>query len=136
MPRVKGKQFIENLTITAVLSLLFIGISTPSSAHHIDEDFLTGKAFYTDVTTSPFFDVVTYEELRKKKVNTAILAVLLGPFGVHRLYLGTDAKVPVIYTITLGGGFGILPIIDMITVLTSKDVTRYEDNDRVIMWNQ
>src|SRR5690606_8600054 len=47
-----------------------------------------------------------------RRLVAAALALTLGPFGAHRLYLGTDAKVPVLYGITFGG-FGVLVLIDL-----------------------
>ena len=70
----------------------------------------------------------------KIKLNTVLVAIALGPFGVHRLYLGTDAKVPVVYTLTLGGGLGILPLIDVIAVLTAQDISQYQNNNKIVMW--
>jgi TM2 domain-containing membrane protein YozV len=63
----------------------------------------------------------------------AALAVFLGPFGAHRLYLGTTAKVPVVYGITFGG-FYLLVLIDLGHILFSKDLSPFEHNDRVFMW--
>jgi len=68
------------------------------------------------------------------KAVAILLTVALGPFGVHRLYLGTKATVPIIYTVTLGGGLGILPLLDIIAILATPDWTPYLDNDKVIMW--
>ena len=61
------------------------------------------------------------------------LAVLVGPFGAHRLYFGTTAKVPIIYGVTLGG-FGILVLIDIGHILATKDLSPYRHNDKVFMW--
>ena len=75
-------------------------------------------------------------KLAKKKHNKAVAALLtvaLGPFGVHRLYLGTSTKVPIIYSITLGAFF-ILPLVDLVVILLSKDLARFENDERVIMW--
>lgn len=69
-----------------------------------------------------------------KKLTAVLLAVTLGTFGVHRLYLGTRPLVPVVYTITLGGGLGILPLTDIVAILATPDLSRYENNDKVIMW--
>lgn len=69
-----------------------------------------------------------------KKITAIVLAVALGPFGAHRLYLGTATKVPVIYCLTLGGGLGILPFTDIIAIITTKDIGRYENNTKVVMW--
>ena len=71
---------------------------------------------------------------RNHRINAILLAIALGPFGVHRLYLGTHPRVPVIYTLTLGGGLGVLPIIDIIAIATTKDLDRFIQNDKVIMW--
>ncbi len=61
------------------------------------------------------------------------LAVLLGPFGAHRLYLGTSTRVAVVYGITFGG-FGILALLDLGHLLFTKDLEPYRNNDRVFMW--
>jgi hypothetical protein len=63
----------------------------------------------------------------------AALAVLVGPFGAHRLYFGTKPKVPVIYGVTLGG-FGVLVLIDLGHILFTQDLSPYRDNDKVFMW--
>lgn len=62
------------------------------------------------------------------------LTVLLGPFGAHRIYLGTREAVPIFYTLTLGGGLGVLPVIDLIHLIFSKDLSRFVNNEKVIMW--
>jgi len=54
-------------------------------------------------------------------------------FGVHRMYLGTDIKVPVIYTVTLGGGL-VLWVVDLGLLIASKDIKPYMDNPHVFMW--
>jgi TM2 domain-containing membrane protein YozV len=77
-------------------------------------------------------------EVRPKyrKVKAALLAVLLGHFGVHRIYLGTSPNVPVVYSVTLGGGLGILPLIDLIAILKSKDLDEFKDSKKVFMWQK
>ena len=69
-----------------------------------------------------------------KKITAIVLAVALGPFGAHRLYLGTATKVPVIYCLTLGGGLGILPLTDIIAIIATRDIGKYENNTKVVMW--
>ena len=69
-----------------------------------------------------------------ERLMSVLLAVALGPFGGHRLYLGTGAKVPIIYTLTLGGGFGVLPLIDLVHLLLKKDLEPYRTNTQVFMW--
>lgn len=78
-------------------------------------------------------DSVIYQP-KHRKLKAVLLAVFLGHFGVHRIYLGTKANVPVVYTLTLGGGFGLLPLMDIIAILSSKDLSKFENNNKVIMW--
>ena len=73
---------------------------------------------------------------KKRKLKAALLSVFLGHFGVHRIYLGTSANVPVAYSLTLGGGLGLLPFIDAIAIISSKDLEEFSNNNRVIMWSK
>lgn len=61
------------------------------------------------------------------------LAVLLGPFGAHRLYLGTTPKVAIAYGLTFGG-FGVVALIDLVHLIAAKDLNRFRDSDRILMW--
>ena len=75
-------------------------------------------------------------QVRFKKLKVVLLTIFLGHFGVHRIYLGTKANVPVVYSLTLGGGLGMLPLIDLFHIIFSKDLSRFENNNKVIMWNK
>jgi TM2 domain-containing membrane protein YozV len=71
-----------------------------------------------------------------KKITAAVLAFPL-PFGIvglHRIYLGTKAYVPVVYISTVGGCFGILPMIDFFVILFDKDTEQFVNNPHVFMW--
>lgn len=70
-----------------------------------------------------------------ERVVSTGLAVLLGAFGAHRIYLGTEPHVAVIYGITFGG-FGVLVLLDVAHILFSKDLAPYRNNDRIIMWGK
>jgi len=50
------------------------------------------------------------------------------------LYLGTKPIVPIIYALTLGGGFGILPLVDLIYIISAKDIENLKNNDKIFMW--
>ncbi len=70
----------------------------------------------------------------KFKRGKAILFTLLtGPFGGHRIYLGTHHRTPIIYSITLGGLF-ILPIVDLIAIIFTKDLSKFDNKTQIIMW--
>lgn len=81
--------------------------------------------------TKLFEKVVAKENPR---VMASFLCVAIGPFGGHRLYLGTNEKVPIAYTLTLGGGLGVLPAIDLLHIAFAKDLSQYQNNPKVIMW--
>jgi TM2 domain-containing membrane protein YozV len=69
------------------------------------------------------------------RLISSSLAVFLGAFGAHRLYLGTTPKVAVAYGVTFGG-FGILAMLDLGHLLFTKDLDPYRNNDRVFMWGK
>jgi len=69
------------------------------------------------------------------RLMSSSLAVLLGPFGAHRLYLGTTPRVAVVYGVTFGG-FGLLALLDLGHLLFTKDLEPYRNNDRVFMWGK
>lgn len=77
---------------------------------------------------------------RKPVKNKKLIAALLAfpfPFGIvglHRIYLGTSPHVPLVYIGTLGGGFGLIPLIDFIAILFEKDIEHYMNNNKVFMW--
>lgn len=73
----------------------------------------------------------TFENQRAVAIG---LDMSLGLFGVHRMYLGTDLRVPVIYTTTIGGG-GVLWLVDLGLLVAVKDLTPFKDNPNVFMWN-
>lgn len=68
-----------------------------------------------------------------QRAVAAVLTVTLGVFAAHRLYLGTDAKVPIIYGLTFGG-FGVLVLIDLAHILFTKDLQAYCGSHKVFMW--
>jgi len=72
--------------------------------------------------------------LVKRKFTAILLTLLTGPVGGHRLYLGTKPIVPVVYAVTLGGGLLVIPIMDLFTIIFTKDLSKFEDNDKVLMW--
>ncbi len=70
----------------------------------------------------------------KEKATAVFMAILTGPIGGHRISLGCKPIVPIAYAVTLGGGFLLLPIIDIIVLIVSKDISRYQNNDQIFMW--
>ncbi|MEW6467835.1 MAG: TM2 domain-containing protein [Bacteroidota bacterium] len=77
-----------------------------------------------------------YGGVAKKKSLAALLAFpLFGVTGIHRVYLGTQPYVPVVYMGTLGGLL-VLPTIDFIAILAADKSTfeSFQNNPHVFMW--
>lgn len=70
----------------------------------------------------------------KKKIIAIAADILTGPLGGHRIYLGTKPWVPIVYAVTLGGGLGTLPIIDLFVIIFTPNLNRYCNNPQIIMW--
>ena len=71
---------------------------------------------------------------QRTKGKAILMAVLTGPLGGHRLYLGTKPYIPIIYALTLGGGLGFLPVVDIVVIALSKDLSKYYNNPQIMMW--
>lgn len=73
---------------------------------------------------------------KHKKLVSALFAFPFpfGFMGAHRVMLGTKPWVPVVYVVTLGGCFGLLPLIDFCVLSFSKDISEFENNPNVFMW--
>jgi len=96
---------------------------------------ITGFDLETALETQGYtpIDAETGENSR---LVSAALCLALGPFGMHRLYLGTDVAVPIFYTLTLGGGLGILPAIDFFFILFTGDLAPFHNNPKMVMWGE
>lgn len=70
-----------------------------------------------------------------KRFVAAVLCLTLGPFGMHRLYLGSTPQVAAAYSVTLGA-IGIVPVVDFLLISFSKDISRFKNNGKVIMWGK
>lgn len=128
------------------LCMLLAGVFTPASAFSARQPpFLTGACGNLSVEISvsgdslqknqdiqPNADAVLVAENRR--ALAIILNVTLGMLGVHRLYLGTKPWVPAVYLFTFGGGFFVLPLVDLVFLIANRDISRFENNPRVLMW--
>ena len=80
---------------------------------------------------------IKLRQASKHHENPRIVAIALdltlGLFGMHRLYLGTDVRVPVAYSLTFGGG-GILWLVDLALLIGSPDIESYKNNPHFFMW--
>lgn len=141
-----------------ILAMLIFGINWTVGAEEyivcndscflvISPDTAEAPAYNDSSETSPNFAFIRlgkkvfknplyriFKVQKKDKTTAVVLTIFTGVFGMHRLYLGTKPVVPVVYTFTLGGGVGILPFIDLVVLLFSSDITRFENNNKIFMW--
>ncbi|MFT6165770.1 MAG: TM2 domain-containing membrane protein YozV [Vicingaceae bacterium] len=120
-----------------LLLILIFGISTVSvaSTEAVDISILQQTEFLDQIDLTFENDQTSVVKPKFRKLKAVLLAVFLGHFGVHRIYLGTKENVPIVYSLTLGGGFGLLPFFDIIAILSSKDLDEYTNNNKVFMWS-
>jgi TM2 domain-containing membrane protein YozV len=121
------------LTLSSCISVVsaqsdtaIISTYTPQESSVADSLTLPkGKKSTTNQTVKP-----------KRRLVAALLCLTLGPFGMHRLYLGTKPQVAAAYTLTLGGGCGLITVVDLFHIVFSPDISRFKNNDQFIMWKK
>jgi TM2 domain-containing membrane protein YozV len=87
-----------------------------------------------DISPAPSFRNILHQRPDNVRRTAIMLNASLGFFGVHRMYLGTSAKVPVFYTLSMGGG-GLLWLVDLGILIKHKDVSAYLNNPHMFMWS-
>ena len=80
-------------------------------------------------------DSVVVKKVKFKRGKAIILTIFTGFLGGHRIYFGTHQRTPIIYSLTFGG-VGILPLIDLIHIIFTKDLSEYDQKSQVIMWGK
>ena len=68
--------------------------------------------------------------------NIAVALILnwfLGGLAIHRVYLGGRGTLILIYLVTCGGIFGIVPIVDFFSIAFGG-IDDFVDNDKFIAW--
>lgn len=100
---------------------------------------IAGKVLFSETDQHHFKlrEIFHSREDSTRKENTRLVAIgldiSLGLLGVHRLYLGTDVIVPVMYTLTMGGGV-VLWLVDLGLLIFTRDITPYLNNPHLFMW--
>lgn len=131
---------MKKLVLLAVLTLgIFVSSQATAANYHVDEaavDQLFSDAVETidmSATISNSGSAVMSDE--KEAIIAIVLDVVLPGLGIHRLYLGTEIITWLLYPITFGGLFGVVPLIDLIAlVMDMDDISAYVDNPDFFMW--
>ncbi len=122
----KGKQLLIGLLFLYTPMLQIRAVT-------IDENALNTSVIIDQSITIIQIDSSGVKISKPHKLMAIIFALLTGPLGGHRIYLGTSTQVPLIYTATLGG-FGTLVVTDIIAIIFSKDLSKLQDNNKIFMW--
>lgn len=89
-----------------------------------------------DNAPNPLFKLFRKKQKDNRRITAALLAFPF-PFGIvglHRIFLGTKPYVPVAYIASLGGIFGLMPLVDFFVICFDKDFEQYLNNPKVLMW--
>lgn len=113
--------------------LLFVLFSELTQASTIKKDSLASLNTEIFQAADVQMEVLENGEVKFKRGKAIIFTVLTGFLGGHRIYMGTHQRTPIIYSVTFGG-FGILPIIDLLHLIFKKDISVYENKSQIIMW--
>lgn len=89
--------------------------------------------FYVQVQSDYIAIGVQGRQVKFKRGKAILFTVFTGLFGGHRIYFGTHQRTPIIYSITFGG-LGILPLIDLVNIIFTKDLSKFEHKSQIIMW--
>lgn len=102
------------------------------------QEYSVQSDLYAAKRPNPLLQFIHLKQRKNKKIVASVLAFPF-PFGIvglHRIYLGSAPYVPVVYIASLGGVFGILPFIDFCVLVLDKDISRFNNNNKVFMWVQ
>jgi TM2 domain-containing membrane protein YozV len=121
--------------------LLFLLVAMSQMLHAQHAQALQGtksKMLFREMADGSYelrrvFSFLNKADSENPRMMAIALDITLGVLGVHRLYLGTDLKVPIFYTLSLGGG-GVLWLVDLGLLIANKDISKYYNNPKLFMW--
>ena len=124
----------------AIVAILAFGAVAGAAEYSVDEAAI--DALFTEaVVEAPAAVMTPSVAISGDPVITNLVALIVdyvgfGFFGVHRLILGTDPLNCLWYILTVGGIFGVLPLVDGIMLIVDliQGGANYLDNPAFIMW--
>ena len=134
---------MKKLLTLFLLFAFLIPFNSNAESYRLDQNKIDASfAAATELSIMSVFDMsdmqIPGQVLDDKDpVLAFVLATVVGYLGIHRLYLGTEPVVVILYIIT-GGGCGIVYLIDwimlLLVLLDEKDIGPYIDNPSFLMW--
>ena len=127
---------MKKILAVAVALFAFVAVASASN-YSVDESSI--DALFTEAVAeaSASSSVSAGMDSQTKNIVALVLDMVgLGFVGVHRLILGTQPINCLWYILTVGGIFGIIPLIDWIMILIDliNGSASYLDNPAFIMW--
>jgi len=119
------KYFLTIICFLLLVDSLFSSTIKKDSLSTLDGEIFT--------TIELEMEVLDNGEVTFKRGKDILFTIFTGILGGHRIYMGTHQRTPIIYSVTFGG-FGILPLIDLIHLIFKKDISVYENKTQIIMW--
>jgi TM2 domain-containing membrane protein YozV len=131
--------------LTLFCFIAIIGISnaySSNSSYYIDDNAVE-EVLSSGVEVNTQFNLVRNDGILGQKTALAekdpLIAIaldfFLGGLAIHRVYLGGRPTLILLYFITCGGIFGIVPLVDLIVlVINYDDISQFVNNDQFIMW--
>jgi TM2 domain. len=131
---------VFTLIFAIVLSLSAFAGNYTVDEEKIDELFASASVVTFSEIPAVDFSAETPAVLSAENPNPWVawaLTWVVGCFGVHRMYLGSQDLMWLYYTITCGGIFGIVTTVDWVVLLIGaieNDITKYVNNPKFFMW--
>lgn len=124
----------------AIVALLAMAAVANAADYSVDEAAI--DALFTEsVVELPTAAMTPSVAISGDPAMTNLVALVvdyvgLGLFGVHRLLLGTNPVNCLWYILTVGGIFGIIPLVDGVVLIIDliQGGANYLDNPAFIMW--
>lgn len=129
--------------LSSIIIIFFVSTLSAKSSHvtiyyldSVSTIISSEQIMVDDKKPNPVLQLFRKKQKLNKRITAAVLAFPFpfGMVGLHRIYLGTKPYVPVAYIASLGGVFGILPLIDFFAITCDKNFDQYRDNGKVFMW--
>ncbi len=134
--------------IASLIAVFAIAIAANAAEYAVNDDAIdtmiencieVGNPLALDMAAaSNSNSAVTVQAAGANPAVVIVVTFFLGYFGVHRHILGTNWYMWALYTFTLGGIFGVVPLVDFIVEIVetvdSGSLAKYENNGSFFMW--
>jgi TM2 domain-containing membrane protein YozV len=141
------QPIMKQILFTLFGIFLFMGVQAKSADSYRVNDAAIEAVFENSIAVNSmeFNPLVNVTAMKSpdvaynspQPVVAWLLCWVLGGLAIHRVYMGSEAKLVLLYFITCGGIFGVLPFVDWILLLIGvieDDISKYVNNNKFVMW--